>query len=233
VFSGFRTKRLDMWNHLVSSRQLADIWKVDITRISQLVRDGKIRRQANGLFDLDECLAYRKAAMDNHSVEMMFQNVGANGGTQPPKVFDHLADSDEDYDPLDLDTKPEPSSDNKTVMTVALAKHAKLTELKAKEQQWRLDRMMTKARREDGELIERKEVYRIARLATGEMNAMLSNLEHEIPALITDPVLRAEVRDKVRRTLHRSMDALSERLQRFLVEDQDEPPEEDDFDPLA
>lgn len=216
----------------VNARQLADVWKLTQGRIAQLVAAGKIRREANGLFDLDKALEYRASAMSAHEVKVLFQSVGARGGTQPPKVFAHIGDDEIDDDPLDLNPKPAPSE--KGAMVDALSKHARITDLRAKELEMKLERQQQKHRREDGLLIERRQVFDDARAVGAEIASMMTNLSHDIATLFPDPDTRQEVREKVERAVERSLFALSEKFKTMGVAQAEEGEEEDeDDDPLS
>ena len=80
----------------VSAKQLAAIWLVTTERVGQLARAGKIHKGADGLFDLDEAVTFRRQQIGDHEVNTMLKSYGSRHGTVTRmKALDHLLSAEE------------------------------------------------------------------------------------------------------------------------------------------
>lgn len=196
----------------VTASELSKIWNVTHARISQLATAGKIIKGGDGKFDLAACLAFRETQMSSQQINMLFQSYGNAHGTFEPKILDPY------YDP-DLDDEPAPEAGSTNARDVAVTKLSELSQLKAEEARLRLRRAETKIRREDGELIERRDAYRTAVEAGAEISAQLRTLEHDLPVIFADHETRREVRRKVEQTIDRCLYTLTQKFAAMAQEE--------------
>jgi len=222
---------LDPNNHenAMSSRRiapfaLAKIWNVTDERVRQLKVEGKIKIGADGKYDFDEAMAFRKAQVDENTVQTLFQTYTTPTGMHQPKVFDQLKVVDLDADVFDdAPTAPAAQANPNAVVEQAVSAQASLTAARAANEQLKLDRARIRHLVEDGKLIDRTDVFRASQAAAADISSTLHTLEYEIADLFSDHDIRNETREKVARLVDRALYALHKKfdaMARPLTEDE-------------
>lgn len=209
----------------MSVRELCEVWNLTETRIYQFINGGKLKKGADGKVDTQEAFAFRASQLDENTARSMFQTYGNGSGSIDRKIAAHLADAGEDYVDADDFLSDEPSSPkdaHKEVLAKAVEKQSRLTELRAQEAEFKLQRLMRREAIEDGKFIERKEVYRMALHAGAEIKTMLQTLEHEIAAKFEDHDVRSEVRATVGNAVDRCLYAFAKKFEAISRAEEDE-----------
>lgn len=212
-----------MYPQRMSSSELAEVWKLTVQRVNQFVREGKIKKGSDGKIDRDEAFAFRASQLDANQARVLFQVYGNGSGPIPRKVGEHLTASPYvDADDFLSDDPPVQVSDPQQAIIQATNKHSRLTELRAQEMEFKLQRQMRQEDLAAGKLIERKEVFRAGQHAAAEITNMLNGLEHEIAALFGDHDTRSEVRTKVGAVVDRCLFALGKKFDALAKGEADE-----------
>lgn len=203
----------------LTTAELCKLWNLTDARISQLVSGGKIRRGPDGKFDRDECFAYRAWQMKEQQINTLFQSYGNAHGTYTPKVVDVLLGGDLLSDEECLGLEPSKPSTPQAAVAEAVKQTSRLTEIRAKREEMQLDRLRVKHLREDGELVDRKEMYLAGRSAAAEIQSVLGNMAYDIAALFPDPETSSEVRRKVENLVDKAMFALARKFASLAKEE--------------
>lgn len=213
-----------MYPPRMSVRELCEVWNLTETRIYQFIHGGKLRKGPDGKVDTQEAFAFRASQLDANQARALFQTYGNGSGPIDRKIAAHLAQEEPDYVDADdfLSDEPSPPRTHKQVLSAAVERQTRLTELRAKEKEVQLQRLMRREAVEDGKLIERKEVYRAAQHAAAEVKVMLGTLEHEIAALFQDHDVRSEVRSKVGNLTDRCLYAFAKKFEALAHGEDDE-----------
>lgn len=202
--------------------ELAEIWSLTKTRVLQFVREGKLKRGADGKIDTQEALAFRSVQVATFRGQVLHQTYGnrfQNGdnasptkaqlaaeaevmGRDPLAIDDLLAIDDplELDDPLAIEEQPvEPvfTAPPTSSMAEVLAAGNQLQELRAEKLREEIEHRRTRRLADAGVLISRSDVRKNGQSAGKLVASILRNLPSEIAALFVDPNTKSEVRSKV------------------------------------
>jgi hypothetical protein len=210
----------------MTQSELAECWAVTKQRVGQLCKEGKLRRGEDGKVDTKEAFRFRASQLDENQARALFQTYGNAHGSFLPKFVDHMQGQSAD-EPLSADevlgieapvAHPTPTE----ALTSAVGKQSRFTELRIVELETKLHAAELKRRRDAGEFIETKAVYRAGREVAAEIVAMLNTLPLEVAALLVDPELKREARERAERVVDRCIYAMQRKFNALARVETDE-----------
>ncbi len=187
-------------------KEIAKLFNVDPTRISQLLRKGVLKKGADGLIDVAEAMAFRHAQVNAESARVLTQSYSNGKSESPPKITPFSTLSADELEILGLDL-PQIDSAKPTY-----GDGGRLIELRARKLESEIGRSEIKAQRESGELVLRSRVHTSGFKAGKLIASILSNLPAEVAAIFAEPERKAEVRAHMQTRIDQVMHALHSAL---------------------
>lgn len=196
----------------VSQYELAKLWNLGEERVRQYRKEGRITRGSDGKFDLQDCLAFRKAAISDNEAQALFQSYYTPAGLHPPKIFDLIDDiTDEEC----LGIEPAQVSAKEVFAEKVSSGFSRLQDVRIEKERMLLERQKRRDLIESGKLIERDEVYKTSREAAADIVSALNGLEYEIAALFSDHETKKDVRGKVHKIVDKVIFSLHKKFDRM------------------
>lgn len=194
-------------------KDIAKLFNVDPSRISQLVRKGVLRKDADNMISVAEAMAFRHAQVSTETARTLTQGY-SNGKTQSgPKVTAFANLSAEDREVLGLDDEPLAAGPS-----VIHGDGGRLLALRAQKLEGEIERNRIRAARESGELVPREAVH-VAGFKAGKLiSGILQNVPAEIAAIFAEPERKAEVRAHMQTRIDQVLHALHSALKEHTVD---------------
>ena len=189
----------------IRQADLARLWGVSPQRVSQLIVQGRVKKDADGLVNTAEALAFRTAQISEEEARVLFQSYSNGSTVTDPKIGQHMAAeglSDDDilfgvaepaspgaaHDVFNASTE---LSKARLALTIANIEARKL-----------------RTQKDAGALIQRTEVAASGFEAGRIVSMILQNLPAEIASIFADANQKEEVRAKVQQRVDQMQHAL-------------------------
>lgn len=195
----------------LTAKEIADSWGVSPQRVSELVKQGRLHRGDDGLFDAAAVKAYREWQIANHGRKVLL-STSSNGKVITGNKADAMAGAGDffDGDFFDEPAAPEPA---KTGAAALIDANARMLALKERKAQLDIDRAEARHQRDMGLLVS-KEAVRQEGLAAGKIMATILNT---LPAEIAGVFADVDRKAAVHRAVQAKVDQIQHALQQALT----------------